>query len=66
MILSQRELVENLRVPFLYRDGIQFALSGFDPGQNRRGIVTKPNNITFLEVIIEFSAKLIRQDKAAV
>ncbi|WKX99224.1 hypothetical protein Q1695_014252 [Nippostrongylus brasiliensis] len=53
-------------VAVVHRDGIQFALDGFDPNQSRRGIITKPINITFLEVIIEFSPKLIRQDKAAV
>ncbi|KAK6015985.1 hypothetical protein OSTOST_18534 [Ostertagia ostertagi] len=39
---------------------------GFDPNQSRRGSANKPINITFLEVIMEFSPKLIRQDKAAV
>ncbi|VDM70960.1 unnamed protein product [Strongylus vulgaris] len=51
-------------VAVVHRDGIQFALMGYDP--NRREGANKPINITFLEVIIEFSAKLIRQDKAAV
>ncbi|KAK6742111.1 hypothetical protein RB195_009776 [Necator americanus] len=51
-------------VAVVHRDGIQFALTGYDP--NRKGGTNKPINITFLEVIIEFSAKLIRQDKSAV
>ncbi|KJH51333.1 STAG domain protein [Dictyocaulus viviparus] len=51
-------------VAVVHRDGIQFALKGFDPSRRANG--NKPINITFLEVIIEFSAKLIRQDKAAV
>ncbi|KIH53967.1 hypothetical protein ANCDUO_15886 [Ancylostoma duodenale] len=51
-------------VAVVHRDGIQFALMGYDP--NRKVGANKPINITFLEVIIEFSAKLIRQDKAAV
>ncbi|VDM63612.1 unnamed protein product [Angiostrongylus costaricensis] len=53
-------------VAVVHRDGIQFALKGYDPNQTRRGNGSKPLNITFLEVIIEFSAKLIRQDKVAV
>uniref|UniRef100_A0A0N4WR31 SCD domain-containing protein n=1 Tax=Haemonchus placei TaxID=6290 RepID=A0A0N4WR31_HAEPC len=53
-------------VAVVHRDGIQFALTGFDPNQTRRGTANKPMNITFLEVIMEFSPKLIRQDKAAV
>ncbi|KAK6015984.1 hypothetical protein OSTOST_18537, partial [Ostertagia ostertagi] len=53
-------------VAVVHRDGIQFALMGFDPNQSRRGSANKPINITFLEVIMEFSPKLIRQDKAAV
>ncbi|KAJ1347664.1 hypothetical protein KIN20_002787 [Parelaphostrongylus tenuis] len=53
-------------VAVVHRDGIQFALQGYDPNQTRRGNGSKPINITFLEVIIEFSAKLIRQDKGAV
>uniref|UniRef100_A0A1I7XVF4 STAG domain-containing protein n=1 Tax=Heterorhabditis bacteriophora TaxID=37862 RepID=A0A1I7XVF4_HETBA len=52
-------------VAMVHRDGIQFALQGFDPNLGRRG-GNKPANITFLEVIMEFSSKLIRQDKQAV
>ncbi|KAL6727688.1 hypothetical protein Aduo_009542 [Ancylostoma duodenale] len=51
-------------VAVVHRDGIQFALMGYD--LNRKVGANKPINITFLEVIIEFSAKLIRQDKTAV
>ncbi len=41
------------------REGIVFALEG----DNEDG---KPNNVSFLEVLIEFSNKLMRQDKLAV
>ncbi|KAF8385012.1 scc-3 [Pristionchus pacificus] len=56
----------------IHRDGIMFALEEGDPTiapSSRRGAKrssTAPPNLSYLEVIYEFSHKLIRQDKQAV
>lgn len=44
------------------RDGIEFAFKY----QNPRGPELPPINLAFLEVLSEFSSKLIRQDKKTV
>lgn len=44
------------------RDGIEFAFKY----QNPRGPEFPPTNLAFLEVLSEFSSKLIRQDKKTV
>lgn len=44
------------------RDGIEFAFKY----QNPRGPEFPPINLAFLEVLSEFSSKLIRQDKKTV
>lgn len=48
---------------FLYhRDGIEFAFKY----QNQKGQDYPPPNLAFLEVLCEFSSKLLRQDKKTV
>lgn len=48
---------------FLYcRDGIEFAFKY----QNQKGQDYPPPNLAFLEVLSEFSSKLLRQDKKTV
>lgn len=55
------EMSEN--VIFLYcRDGIEFAFKY----QNQKGQDYPPPNLAFLEVLSEFSSKLLRQDKKTV
>ncbi|XP_034431434.1 cohesin subunit SA-1a [Hippoglossus hippoglossus] len=49
-------------VATLHKDGIEFAFKY----QNPRGPEFPPNNLAFLEVLSEFSSKLIRQDKKTV
>ncbi|GMT33576.1 hypothetical protein PFISCL1PPCAC_24873, partial [Pristionchus fissidentatus] len=55
----------------IHRDGILFALEEGDPtvqpSRKKKGVsnTNAPPNISFLEVIYEFSHKLIRQDKQA-
>lgn len=49
-------------VSFHIRDGIEFAFKY----QNPRGPEFPPINLAFLEVLSEFSSKLIRQDKKTV
>lgn len=54
---------------FQLRDGISYALGLNERHRAKRngGSVTeKPENLSFLEVLIEFSPKLVRQDKLAV
>lgn len=45
-----------------YRDGIEFAFKY----QNQKGQDYPPPNLAFLEVLSEFSSKLLRQDKKTV
>ncbi|VDN54670.1 unnamed protein product [Dracunculus medinensis] len=45
----------------IHKEGILFALKSEG---NRRGV--RPENLSFLEVLIEFSGKLIRQDKQSI
>lgn len=45
-----------------YRDGIEFAFKY----QNQKGQEYPPPNLAFLEVLSEFSSKLLRQDKKTV
>ncbi|TNM95752.1 cohesin subunit SA-1a [Takifugu rubripes] len=49
-------------VATLHKDGIEFAFKY----QNPRGPEFPPTNLAFLEVLSEFSSKLIRQDKKTV
>uniref|UniRef100_A0A3P9P692 Cohesin subunit SA n=1 Tax=Poecilia reticulata TaxID=8081 RepID=A0A3P9P692_POERE len=49
-------------VATLHKDGIEFAFKY----QNARGSEFPPINLAFLEVLSEFSSKLIRQDKKTV
>ncbi|XP_068195160.1 cohesin subunit SA-1 isoform X2 [Antennarius striatus] len=49
-------------VATLHKDGIEFAFKY----QNARGAEFPPINLAFLEVLSEFSSKLIRQDKKTV
>uniref|UniRef100_A0A8D3E1X6 Cohesin subunit SA n=1 Tax=Scophthalmus maximus TaxID=52904 RepID=A0A8D3E1X6_SCOMX len=49
-------------VATLHKDGIEFAFKY----QNPRGAEFPPLNLAFLEVLSEFSSKLIRQDKKTV
>ncbi|XP_031702862.1 cohesin subunit SA-1a [Anarrhichthys ocellatus] len=49
-------------VATLHKDGIEFAFKY----QNPRGAEFPPINLAFLEVLSEFSSKLIRQDKKTV
>ncbi|XP_068607621.1 cohesin subunit SA-1 [Brachionichthys hirsutus] len=49
-------------VATLHKDGIEFAFKY----QNARGAEFPPVNLAFLEVLSEFSSKLIRQDKKTV
>ncbi|XP_041668899.1 cohesin subunit SA-1a isoform X2 [Cheilinus undulatus] len=49
-------------VATLHKDGIEFAFKY----QNPRGAEFPPVNLAFLEVLSEFSSKLIRQDKKTV
>ncbi|XP_063765740.1 cohesin subunit SA-1a isoform X2 [Eleginops maclovinus] len=49
-------------VATLHKDGIEFAFKY----QNPRGTEFPPINLAFLEVLSEFSSKLIRQDKKTV
>ena len=46
----------------LCRDGIEFAFKY----QNPKGPEYPPPNLAFLEVLCEFSSKLLRQDKKTV
>lgn len=46
----------------LFRDGIEFAFKY----QNPKGPEYPPPNLAFLEVLCEFSSKLLRQDKKTV
>ncbi|CAI4227044.1 unnamed protein product [Auanema sp. JU1783] len=50
-------------VASVHKDGIQFAMGGFDPQSTDKDNV--PPNMSYLEVIIEFSGKLLKQDKAS-
>lgn len=47
---------------FYFRDGIEFAFKY----QNQKGQEYPPPNLAFLEVLSEFSSKLLRQDKKTV
>lgn len=49
-------------VATLHKDGIEFAFKF----QNPRGAELPPPNLAFLEVLSEFSSKLLRQDKKTV
>uniref|UniRef100_A0A8D2BAW2 Cohesin subunit SA-1 n=1 Tax=Sciurus vulgaris TaxID=55149 RepID=A0A8D2BAW2_SCIVU len=49
-------------VATLHKDGIEFAFKY----QNQKGQEYPPPNLTFLEVLSEFSSKLLRQDKKTV
>ncbi|KAI1891295.1 hypothetical protein AGOR_G00142310 [Albula goreensis] len=49
-------------VATLHKDGIEFAFKY----QNPKGPEFPPNNLAFLEVLCEFSSKLLRQDKKTV
>ncbi|KAM6960917.1 cohesin subunit SA-1a isoform 1-T1 [Aplochiton taeniatus] len=49
-------------VATLHKDGIEFAFKY----QNPRGAELPPTNLAFLEVLSEFSSKLLRQDKKTV
>ncbi|XP_046900599.1 cohesin subunit SA-1a [Hypomesus transpacificus] len=49
-------------VATLHKDGIEFAFKY----QNPRGAELPPPNLAFLEVLSEFSSKLLRQDKKTV
>lgn len=58
-------------VALIHQTGIYFALGiGSTPQKTGRGRRQQANDetqsISFLEILIEFSAKLLRQDKAAV
>ena len=46
----------------LHREGILFSLSGMDSND----VSTTPANLSFLDVLAEFTSKLIKQDKRAV
>ncbi|XP_069474122.1 cohesin subunit SA-1 [Ambystoma mexicanum] len=49
-------------VATLHKDGIEFAFKY----QNPKGLEFPPSNLAFLEVLSEFSSKLLRQDKKTV
>ncbi|XP_036409818.1 cohesin subunit SA-1a [Megalops cyprinoides] len=49
-------------VATLHKDGIEFAFKY----QNPKGVEYPPPNLAFLEVLSEFSSKLLRQDKKTV
>ncbi|KAJ8409598.1 hypothetical protein AAFF_G00229990 [Aldrovandia affinis] len=49
-------------VATLHKDGIEFAFKY----QNPKGVEFPPPNLAFLEVLSEFSSKLLRQDKKTV
>ncbi|XP_051554994.1 cohesin subunit SA-1a isoform X3 [Myxocyprinus asiaticus] len=49
-------------VATLHKDGIEFAFKY----QNPKGLEYPPPNLAFLEVLCEFSSKLLRQDKKTV
>ena len=46
----------------LRREGILFSLAGFDTSD----VNTPPPNISFMDVLAEFTSKLIKQDKRSV
>ena len=45
----------------MHKDGIDFALQDWDPTSNKA-----PKNVVFLDIMTEFSSKLMRQDRTVV
>ncbi|KAI1723640.1 STAG domain-containing protein [Ditylenchus destructor] len=52
-------------IAMIHKDGITHALDLEEIRRNRRKN-TKPQSVSFLEVLVEFSPRLVRQDKMAV
>jgi cohesin complex subunit SA-1/2 len=52
-------------VATIHKDGITYALD-LEEARRARKKNTKPQNISFLEVLVEFSPRLVKQDKLAV
>ena len=60
---ENRELKNRKAITALHHEGIRFAV---DPLENPADPTGPPPNIAFLEVMAEFTNKLLRQDKRIV
>lgn len=62
MCLQNMNKVSKISVYIYFRDGIEFAFKVPSP----QGEGSPPLNLGFLDILSEFSSKLIRQDKRTV